>query len=188
MILITGHPRSGTGYVSKLCQAYGLDVRHEELGANGISSWLFTPFVNYRPPFNKFEESRQDLMFSHVFGVIRHPFDIIASTAYTEVDAHSWHWRKSFVFIDESRNIIEQSAMSVIGWYKLLDAQGIKCYKIEEIEETIKFLSDGFKRNNVEKGYNSRPHSGLSKTELKMAVSQGVYNEVINLCKSYNYE
>ena len=41
-ILVMGHPRSGTGYMSVLFNAFGLDVQHEnQMGNDGISSWLF---------------------------------------------------------------------------------------------------------------------------------------------------
>src|SRR6185437_5691190 len=39
-ILITGHPRSGTGSAAALCRQFGLDVRHEEVGEDGIASWM----------------------------------------------------------------------------------------------------------------------------------------------------
>lgn len=38
--LITGFPRSGTMYCSKVFQALGLDVQHERPGADGTVSWL----------------------------------------------------------------------------------------------------------------------------------------------------
>lgn len=31
-ILVVGHPRTGTGYTSKLLQSWGLDVQHERMG------------------------------------------------------------------------------------------------------------------------------------------------------------
>lgn len=187
MILITGHPRSGTGYVSQLCKAYGMDVGHEELGEHGISSWLFAPNVAYKPPFHQFDAPRAKLQFSHIISVIRNPIDIIASTAYTETNDHSKHWRKEFVFIDDSKNVIEQAAMSVVGWYKMISAQGIKTYRIEDIEETIKFLAWSDKTGSPNKAYNARPHPKLTITELKMAISDGLFNEVIKLSKSYEY-
>lgn len=40
MIVGIGHPRCGTGFVASLLQQNGLDVRHEEIGADGIISWM----------------------------------------------------------------------------------------------------------------------------------------------------
>jgi hypothetical protein len=45
-ILITGCPRSGTTYTSKLLQRCGKDVTHEHrIGEDGIVSWLLTPTI-----------------------------------------------------------------------------------------------------------------------------------------------
>lgn len=38
-LVITGCPRSGTTYASKYLQANGFDVRHEELGPDGVVGW-----------------------------------------------------------------------------------------------------------------------------------------------------
>lgn len=40
MFVGLGHPRCGTGFAASLLQAHGLDVRHEEIGADGIVSWM----------------------------------------------------------------------------------------------------------------------------------------------------
>ena len=40
MIVGLGHPRCGTGFTASLLQQHGRDVGHEELGADGIVSWM----------------------------------------------------------------------------------------------------------------------------------------------------
>lgn len=40
VIVGLGHPRCGTGFTASLLQQHGLDVRHEEPGADGIVSWM----------------------------------------------------------------------------------------------------------------------------------------------------
>jgi len=48
-VAVMAHPRSGTGYMSKLFAAFGLDVRHEtEMGDDGISSFLIGASENPR--------------------------------------------------------------------------------------------------------------------------------------------
>jgi len=39
MLLVTGHPRTGTGYVAKVLQSLGFEIGHEHLGMDGIVSW-----------------------------------------------------------------------------------------------------------------------------------------------------
>lgn len=40
MIIGLGHPRCGTGFTASLLQQHGLDVGHEEIGADGTVSWM----------------------------------------------------------------------------------------------------------------------------------------------------
>lgn len=40
MIIGLGHPRCGTGFTASLLQQNGLEVGHEEIGADGIVSWM----------------------------------------------------------------------------------------------------------------------------------------------------
>src|SRR5689334_22854394 len=48
-IIITGHPRCGTASAHALCQKLGLDVGGEEVGADGISSWMMAVDDRYHP-------------------------------------------------------------------------------------------------------------------------------------------
>lgn len=189
-ILITGHPRSGTGYCAQLCRSYGLQVGHEVMLEHGISSWLFAPLSWYRPPFHPQEGARMDYDFDKVLAVIRNPIDIIASTAFTE-EQHSQHWRSTFVFIPQGASEIVRAAYSVVGWYKMINALGIKVYRIEDIEEQIKYLSTyvGFTEKQFEpdKKYNARPHEDLTVEDLEKKLPTDLFNEVIKLIKLYEY-
>lgn len=40
MIVGLGHPRCGTGFAASLLQQHGLDVKHEDVGADGVISWM----------------------------------------------------------------------------------------------------------------------------------------------------
>ena len=40
-LAIIGSPRCGTGYMAHALRQYGLDIGHEMIGRDGISSWLF---------------------------------------------------------------------------------------------------------------------------------------------------
>lgn len=46
-VLVTGTPRSGTLWASKLFAAAGYDVAHERMGKHGCSSFMLTPFQGY---------------------------------------------------------------------------------------------------------------------------------------------
>ena len=73
-ILITGHPRSGTGYCAKLFQAFGLDVQHElETGEDGISSWIMIQDVIPYP------WGPEKIDYTHMIHVVRDPIEAIPS-------------------------------------------------------------------------------------------------------------
>ena len=74
-LLITGCARSGTGYASLLFKKMGLDIGHEEYGADGISSWLFAVDAENVP----WGPSRKDVKFGKVFHQVRHPLKAIGS-------------------------------------------------------------------------------------------------------------
>lgn len=74
-VVVMGHPRSGTGYMSKLFKAFGLDVGHEnQMGEDGISSWLFGGCENPRwgPDPNAYE-------FENRIHLVRYPLSVISS-------------------------------------------------------------------------------------------------------------
>lgn len=74
-VVIMGHPRSGTCYMAALLRAFGYDVAHEsDMGADGISSWLFAGCDNPRwgpDPWNYEFENR--------IHVVRHPLKVLSS-------------------------------------------------------------------------------------------------------------
>ena len=74
-VVVMGHPRSGTGYMSKLFSAFGMDVKHEnDMGKHGISSWLFggceVPLWGPMP---------RDYHFHNRIHVVRHPLKVVSS-------------------------------------------------------------------------------------------------------------
>lgn len=70
-----GHPRSGTVYMSKLCQAFGLDVGDERhMGEDGISSFLIGASENPRwgPDPWKYD-------FENRLHLVRNPLSVVSS-------------------------------------------------------------------------------------------------------------
>jgi len=49
-IILVGHPRFGSGYISKLFRSMGIDIGYYKYGKDGVSSWLLAPPENI---FNK---------------------------------------------------------------------------------------------------------------------------------------
>ncbi len=74
-LLITGCGRCGSKYISVLMRAIGLDIRHEQIGENGITSWYMAvdaKSVPIGPTYEKYS-------FKHTFQLVREPLAAIGS-------------------------------------------------------------------------------------------------------------
>ena len=74
-LLITGHPRSATGYMAKIMQAAGLSIGHEAMCRDGLSSWLhIKPVgrVSWAGEIKQYD-------YKHIIHVVRNPFDMITT-------------------------------------------------------------------------------------------------------------
>ena len=73
--LCIGHPRCGTTSISYYLTQMGYNVRHENMGKNGVSSWMLAiedesyPWGNVKDKFRYY--------FKNVIHVVRNPFDAI---------------------------------------------------------------------------------------------------------------
>jgi hypothetical protein len=76
-LLITGCGRSGTKYIALLMRRLGLDVRHEELGVDGVASWYMAVDTNEVP----FGPALRGCEFEHIHHQLRHPLAVIASAS-----------------------------------------------------------------------------------------------------------
>lgn len=188
--LILGHPRSGTGFMSVLFQRFGYDVRHEVLGNDGISSWMFA--VNDYQIFTDTSLNRKDFDFDHVIMVLRHPIDIISSTYYTE--------NGSFDFRNKHVNFagltdLEIAVKSVLDWYKIIESQSpvLKIRVDREPElELHQFLTSVENRHMeapVEKigRVNARVHPSMEFSVIADQCGYDLVNELKAFCDLYQY-
>ena len=74
-IMVVGCGRSGTLYMSKVFAAMGLDVKHEKLGKDGISSW-FHSFGNRQKMLIQNQMKEDERIYIHL---IRNPIAVINS-------------------------------------------------------------------------------------------------------------
>jgi len=151
-ILVIGHPRCGSKYMSALLKAYGLNVGHEYMTADGISSWMF--MVNDREnPYalNRDARSREGCYFENVIHCIRNPREAIPSIirendyARPSYEFRRKHIMKAFnVDLNHYQNKLERAAYSFIYWNKLAENQKVDLVvKVEECEqEVFDFLSN----------------------------------------------
>jgi hypothetical protein len=60
-LIFCGTARSGTTYISEVCQALGLDVQHERYGEDGIAAFQLAPFLYLFDKATIFHQVREPL-------------------------------------------------------------------------------------------------------------------------------
>jgi GR25 family glycosyltransferase involved in LPS biosynthesis len=148
-LLAIGHPRCGSGYMEQLLKAYGLDVGHERMGKDGISSWMFA--VEDENPFalNPLAATRKNKHFRHVIHFVRDP-----RTAIPSIIRENRHSEKSYAFrrrhilktyeidLDDAGSEVEKALLSYIYWNKIIEEQKTDIVlRVEDAEDsTLRFL------------------------------------------------
>ena len=158
-ILGLGHPRTGTGYTSKVLSDWGLDVGHEAMGKQGIVSWLLVkpkgPYLSWHKGFDRRPT------YDHLVYNTRDPKTALASIVYTETppcdkDGTSWcgtkyyqnydhsnfdydstYFRKQFIGLN-SDNPVENAIDSICQFHEMI----LRCrpnvqYRIENEEQKL---------------------------------------------------
>lgn len=168
MIVITGHARCGTQYMAKLYQHNGFDVKHEKLGADGVSSWTYA--VDGENIFDL--PDRRTLDITEMVHVVRDPFKAVTSIFLTEIpfEKERLKWqipanrlRHKHVpgFADTFG--LSQAILSFLDWNEKIDAQGPdKVVRVESAASELGFedLTGSARRNT-----NSRPHREIMRDE-----------------------
>lgn len=159
-ILVIAPPRSGTGYASKALKDIGFDVGHERLRKNGISSWLWAVdcYDNARWGHNY-----QDIKPDKTILLARNEFDLVASMAFSASNA--FEWMGQYVPYDKNDPIHIQAATLARGWIELcLRRNPDHIVRTECLPYFCKEEFGEIPDENL-KGYNTRKHRYLSKTE-----------------------
>lgn len=153
-LLVLGHPRCGSGYMSKLLQGIGLDVGHEKMGQHGISSWMFA--VRDTAPYagDVYASTRSLSNYQFIIHHVRDPRtaipSIILENKYSE---KSYQYRRkhikqfSGVDLDDHPSDLEKAVLSYIHWNEIIEQQGIGV--TVRVEDGDKRLIEFLHRNRI---------------------------------------
>jgi GR25 family glycosyltransferase involved in LPS biosynthesis len=206
--LCIGHPRCGTTSISYYLTQMGYNVRHENMGQDGVSSWMLAvedksyPWGNVQDKFRYY--------FKNIIHVVRNPFDaipsIILENKYSP-DNKSYKFRKKHIKqilnidlpdIDiKHLSLLDETELAIktfIYWNKIceLSKPNTIC-KVEDINSLQKFNTKNITVNTTKKNSNKQ-YAG--KVYEKPNISNDIYEkinhnlkqELQNFCKKYNYE
>jgi len=182
-ILITGHPRSGTGYCAKLLQHNGLDVPHEKIGGMGTSNWQFA-VDSKNVPYTFDGIQPVQCQFIHRTQVVREPVKCIASVFYTEHASESF--RDGYLMLTGNR--MERAVRSVITWNLLHKDRADLIFKLEQPEQLLEYLSLHGYLNEYEvltEPVNTRQHEELDLDMIRYWVSPEIYGNLLNFIAWY---
>jgi hypothetical protein len=177
MLLITGHPRSGTGYLAKLFQRNGYDVGHETWGKDGCSNWqlavdaTFYDYGDKRPTRDQIMPECDQRIF-----IQRKPIDVVNSVSFTEQASQEFRRR----FYTGVPSIFEDSILSIHTWHKMIR---------EEVKPTLTLKTEfapvylDFKWDVAVQ--NQRTHYALLETDLQAVIRRKYWKLFLSLNEQY---
>lgn len=153
-ILITGCPRSGTGYAAKCAQSIGLDLGHESMGLSGTVDWHKATLTHG---------------YQIVIHLVRSPLPCISSIAET-ISKKSWDYIYKKVQVDFERELRETCkpedsplvrAMKLwIDWNAICKEKAHYTIKVEDLPKMFP---------DIPINTNSRSHKDYSFLDLRKA-------------------
>jgi hypothetical protein len=126
-LLVTGCGRSGTKYAAELLQKLGLDIRHEEMGEDGIATWCMVVESEDSP----WGGGRRNVQFAAVLHQVRHPLKVIPSL--TTFTSPSWDFIARHIPCAVNEPLLLRAAKYYYYWN--LEAEKIATwrYRIETL-------------------------------------------------------
>ena len=205
--LCIGHPRCGTTSISYYLKQMGYDVGHENMGKDGVSSWLLSVDDNNYPYGNIKEKFRY--YFKNIIHVIRNPYDaipsIILENKYTPNNS-SYKFKKKHIKkilnidlpeIDfDNVSLYTETELAIktfIYWNQIceLSHPTIVC-KIEDITPLQVFNSkkntiDLTKQNSNKKYVGKQYNKPIITNDMYDKIDDHLKEELINFCNKYEY-
>ncbi len=173
--------------MAAMCQACGLDVGHERIGQDGVSSWLFAVTTD-RVPFHGEDRNRgaAHYSFDRTIHVVRHPLKVIASTALTDMNG-AIEWQSQFVHVDLKANSVRQALQTWVGWTDIADTIADTTIQVEQAADILPAMLERrcavFPPTNI----NSRDHTQLTVNDIKACVTAAEFEQLEATAHRYGY-
>ena len=126
-VLITGCGRSGTKYIAGVLQGLGLDVPHEDLGADGAAVWTMVVDSVTAPS----GVGRRGLRFGTIIHQVRHPLRVIPSV--TTFKRRSWAFIEQHIDCPASDPPLIRAAKYWALWNERAERLAEWTYRVEQL-------------------------------------------------------
>lgn len=214
-ILVVGHPQCGSKYMSQLLQEMGLDVGHESMGDQGISSWMFAVYDENNPwAHNKYALSRYYTDFDFLIHYVRDPRTAIPSIMGENKDnPASFDFRQKHIkqAFDNDLSLyeteLEKAIVSFLKWNQIIEEQNPNlAVKVEACQTEIltfgqqnNLINKDLSINDINIDFSSEHKESLAQeaniivqktgisVEMWEKVSLDIKKELNNFCQKYGY-
>lgn len=209
--LVTGHPRTGTGFTAKLMGQIGLEIGHESDGKDGVSSWMMAVDDPQNPwAMHPIASSRSWLHWDYLL----HPVRDIASAvpSIMRENSHapaSFEFRRRHILQHTGRDLavpglsdFERAVVSLTNWSRIIHNSAPHLhFRIEDgVEDLLTFLENqGFpvraRSSNLDtspvnenKLYQGKRYPKPDITTLDwLSLSEAIWADVVWYCETYGY-
>jgi hypothetical protein len=185
VLLVTGSPRSGTGYASAAFTAQGVPIGHEQLHTRGISAWQWAVYADEYPWMT---DLKRDCTITTTLHQVRNPLQVIASLGVLK--AKDWGWIEDIIG-DLPLEDLEGRCVFWLDWTHRCDQIADYRYRVEDFEQGWPELhkrTGGIKEwqaGHVSRRTNTRPHMDISWDDIARCDCGG---RVIRRAREYGYE
>ena len=144
--LITGHPRTGTGYSAGLLRQLGFDIGHECSGEDGLSSWMFAVDAEVYPfSGDHLSSTRRHLAWDYLLHVVRDPVTAIPSIIRdSNWSNQSYNFRRAHILasngidLDQYESVFERAVVSLMQWTRIIQDLRPDCwFRLEDGHEAL---------------------------------------------------
>jgi hypothetical protein len=140
-VLVTGHPRCGSAYVTEVFVRLGLRIGHERPQRDGVCSWAYA-VSDLTPVFREPRLARD--LFGLTLSHVRDPCAAIPSIMLENTNAQSLGFRRFHIFralgidIMKRRDPVERAAESYLCWMRLVERRNPRfVLRIEHIFDDL---------------------------------------------------
>ncbi len=131
-LLVTGCGRSGTKFTAVLLQRLGLDVRHEQMGRDGIAAWALAVSSPITPPWGP---AAAHYRFDEVYHQVRHPLAVIASAATFKNE--SWEYIYAHTSTSAADAMVIRGAKYWLEWNLNAERMATWRYRVEDLDDVF---------------------------------------------------
>lgn len=194
-VLGVGHPRTGTGYTTKLLKSWGLNVGHEVLEDDGIVAWQLVISQGPWPYMEKYGDNL-NADFKVKIYCVRDPRQSLPSIVYTEnTNKISFDYRASKTGRALIGNQLENAIKLLLAWdQKIMDE--INPNIVYRIEHDSKMFYDRLVESGLQlteyvelnEKVNSRNHKSFEEmVEEFPNIAKSTIDGINDYCQRYGY-